>query len=158
MKIIYTNKKEEIFLDDGDFELLSNYTWYLDNGYARTNSKKLSAYMHKLILNIKDKTIFCDHIDGNRANNQKHNLRLCNIQQNAQNRIPRNKYKGISFKKKFNKYESNIGIDGKLIYLGYFDSEIEAAEKYDIAAIYYHKEFAKLNFPEKKNSYPEYVK
>jgi hypothetical protein len=35
---------------------------------------------------------------------------------------------------------------GKKLWLGYFDSEEDAARTYDAAARKYHKEFARLNF------------
>jgi hypothetical protein len=49
------------------------------------------------------------------------------------------------------KYESQITHQGKRIWLGWFDSEIDAARAYDAAAKKYHGEFARLNFQEDKD-------
>ena len=38
-------------------------------------------------------------------------------------------------------------VDGKLIHLGYFIDEMDAASAYDEAAMKYHGDFARLNFP-----------
>ena len=155
MKVIYTKKKQEIFVDDEDYQTLIQYKWYSKNKYAYNNKLGL---MHRFLLKLTNSSIHCDHVDLNRSNNQKINLRICTVQENARNRIPKVKYKGVSYYASVNKYRAYITIDKKKKYLGYYSSDVEAAEKYDMAALYFFKEFARLNFEEKRNIYPEYKK
>lgn len=91
-----------------------------------------------------------DHIDGNKLNNTRGNLRIAS---NAENKMNRDKqsnntsgYKGVSFHKKYKKWRAIIGIQGKSIHLGYFSDAVEAAKAYDDSARKYHGEFARTNF------------
>ena len=54
-------------------------------------------------------------------------------------------FKGV-FKRPNGKFASAIRVNGKLIWLGTFETEEDAAHAYDIAAIKYFGEFAYLNF------------
>ena len=58
------------------------------------------------------------------------------------------KYKGITFRRRQQKWAAMICVAGEKIFLGRFKDEIEAAKAYDKAAKKYYKEFAKLNFPD----------
>lgn len=49
--------------------------------------------------------------------------------------------------KRVNRYEAYINLSGKKIYIGLYDSALEAAINRDIAAINYYGEYARLNFP-----------
>ena len=92
------------------------------------------------------KGILVDHIDHDVFNNVRSNLRLCTPAENSRNKIVTtgsNRYKGV--RKSGNKFAANIGHNGKVIYIGLFDTEVDAAEKYNIAAIKYHGEFACIN-------------
>jgi len=92
-----------------------------------------------------------DHINGNGLDNRKANLRLATRRQNQFNRRQRcdavlSKYKGVTFRKKTNKWLVRIGYCGRRINLGLFDNETDAAKAYDEAAKELFGEFAALNF------------
>lgn len=88
-----------------------------------------------------------DHIDGNKLNNQRINLRYCTAHQNKFNRLldPRNKsgFKGVSHSK--GRWRARLKLNGREKWLGYFDSVVDAARAYNEAALRYFGEFAKIN-------------
>ena len=104
--------------------------------------------MHRLILNASD-DIQVDHINHNGLDNRKGNLRLCSCSQNCMNRNTRSKtssrFKGVVWRKKSQKWQSRIHIDGATKYLGAFFNEGDAAMAYNDAALKYHRDFACLN-------------
>lgn len=108
--------------------------------------------MHRLLLDTPQG--FCtDHIDGNKLNNTRANLRICTTTQNAHNTNPYRKrrvgaqsaYKGVGWHTKSGKWRAFIVVDKKHIHLGCFDSERDAAIAYNKAAILHFGEFAKPN-------------
>ena len=100
---------------------------------------------------------FIDHIDRDKANNNIENLREVTLQQNNMNRKSHKNtssiYKGVSWDKRYQKWKSQIEINGKSIHLGYFKSETEAAIAYNRAAIELFGEYAKLNEINEGNLY-----
>jgi len=90
-----------------------------------------------------------DHINQNKLNNRRNNLRVCSRSENGANRsIPKTNtsgYKGVYRIK--NKWMAQIGIKNKSIYLGCFDEKVDAAIAYDTAATKAFGAFARLNFP-----------
>ena len=143
-------------VDAADYEQLSEYRWCaLEKGrswYAKTlNRNGTILSMHRLILNA-PKGLFVDHINHNGLDNRRENLRLCTRLQNSRNRLPSrggtSKYKGVTRSKRRKKFMAEIRVNQKKQYLGYFDSEIEAAKAYDKKAKELFGEFAYLNFPD----------
>jgi hypothetical protein len=92
-----------------------------------------------------------DHTNTNSLDNRRANLRLATPSQNSCNsrRDKSNTYsrfRGVSFSKRKGKWFAAIRANGKKIWLGYFQTELDAARAYDEAARKYHGEFARLNF------------
>jgi hypothetical protein len=146
MKIIYTSKNQKILVDDEDFEYLNQFNWYICiGGYAAVKNTKMSTRLHRLVMDAK-KGEFIDHINGDRLDNRKSNLRTVNKRQNNINaKQKRGKYKGVSFHKKAGKWVASITVNYKSIHLGLHDTEERAAMEYNTYAYIYQGEFAHLN-------------
>jgi hypothetical protein len=125
------------------------YKWCLsDHGYVVTGAGKTRQHLHRLIADIPD-NMETDHIDGDKLNNRRSNLRVATRKNNNQNRRAwgvTSKYKGVAWKKQTRKWCALIGVDKKRIHLGYFLSETDAALAYDTAAKQFFGEYARLNF------------
>lgn len=163
MKEIPLTQEKFALVDDEDFERLSKYKWYYDKfngGAARSvhipgslNRTKGIKMAHE-VLQTKE---LHDHIDRNKLNNQKSNLRPCSCAQNQYNRgkiksKATSKYKGVHFdcaRKKWMARIHFINILGpsRSKYLGRFAIEEDAARAYDEAAKQHFGEFAVFNFP-----------
>lgn len=139
-------------VDDEDYEYLNQWKWYYRNtGYAsRTINSNISIAMHRIIMNT-PKGMTTDHINGNRLDNRKSNLRIATYAQNQMNKksLPNSssKYKGVTFGKHLisKPWMAMIKISGKSKTIGYFKTEIEAALAYNEYAKKYFKQFAFLN-------------
>ena len=146
-------------VDDEDFEEINKHKWYYishrrrngeDYGYAkRCHNRGKHLYMHNVLLNIANNSGI-DHKDRGGLNNQKENLRRCSRSQNCANRnsiIKTSKFKGIYFCKNNKRpWAAELEFKGKRYRLGHFNTEEEAARKYDIYAYKFWGEFAYLNF------------
>ena len=84
---------------------------------------------------------YLDHINGNRGDNRISNLREVSIAQNMQNKEVKKKGKalpGTYYRSKKGKYEANIWINRKRIWLGIYDTEISAHKAYLEGVKKYH--------------------
>ena len=129
--------------------------------YRTIKGRNKTFDMHRLIMNP-PAGLIVDHIDGDGLNNCRPNLRLATPAQNSRNCCAKinvlSKYKGVSPEKRRNCWRTTLTIDGKHIYLGQFNSEIEAAKAYDKGALKYHGRFARLNFPPKRFDFKQTIK
>ena len=152
MNKIELTKGKYALVDDEDYKELDKFNWWIITGYAaRTkwvNGKNELILMHRLIANT-PKGLDTDHINGNRLDNRRKNLRICDTSENTRNRgIDKNNtsgYRGVSWHKRIRKWQSRITVYGKFIQGGYFSDIKEAAKKYNELSIKYHGEFGYQN-------------
>jgi len=154
MKLIPLSKGLFTEVDDIDFEWLNQWKWYaMKSGNtfyaARTSKEREKILMHRLILDITKGKVTPDHIDRNGLNNKRNNLRIATRSQNNINKIKKEKcssiFKGVCITNDGKKWQAHIQKDYKQIYLGCFETQIEAALAYNNAAKKLHGKFANLN-------------
>lgn len=156
MKYIKLSKGYVTKVDDEDFDSLNKFKWWFGpGGYAvrqvyigkRNGGKCENIFMHQSIMGVK-KGLTVDHINGDKLNNTRENLRFATQSQNSVNRAVVNPsgYRGVQFDKMTKKWRAKITKDYKQYPLGYYETKEEAARAYDKSAIELYGEFAKLNF------------
>lgn len=119
-------------VDDDDYYELMKYVWCLDkSGYAHTSY----VLMHRLVMkctNLDGKVV--DHINLNKLDNRKSNLRFSTASFNIRNRAKKpncsSKYTGVYWRKERNKWGAYININGVRKSLGSYENEEDAAEAY----------------------------
>ena len=97
--------------------------------------KKAHRYFYELYHNLCVHPNYqIDHINRNKLDNSIENLRILSRPENQQNRDKQinstSGLKGVHWHKRVNKWQASIGINGKKIHLGYYDSEEIAYEVY----------------------------
>lgn len=151
MKTIPLSQNKFALVDDEDFDFLNQWKWSFRSNYASRadytdkNNIKWTVLMSRVLMDNPE-GMHVDHINGNTLDNRKRNLRVCTTGQNQCNsRAKSGKFKGVSFDKTKNKWIARIQADKKPKRIGAFDTEIEAAQAYDLAAKEIHKEYARTN-------------
>lgn len=139
--------EKEFYFDEEDFDIVSQYVWCIDNDYVITRIEQKRISMHRLLLNT-PKNQEVDHINGNKADNRKCNLRICDHTQNMFNKpiYKSNKtgIKGVTFEN--GKYRARITAYKNVVDLGSFDNLEDAmfarfeAEKLHGDFSYYKRE------------------
>lgn len=136
-------------VDDEDYEWLTQWKWhYSARGYAVRSCrepKPQSVRMHRVIVGA-EPSEEVDHINGDKLDNRRCNLRKCTHAENMRNMKFRDGVSHKGIKRHKSKWAAQITVNGKHIYLGLFNTEVEAAKAYDAAAREHFAEFAKTNF------------
>lgn len=155
MKKIKVGKDKYAIVDNEDFSFLNRVFWRVNkDGYARTTFQVKSGVrkditMHRLILNPYTENQI-DHINNDRLDNRRQNLRVCLLKENVFNRSKgkgkSSQYKGVGRYKRTGQWQARICFEGKLMHLGMFEKEEDAAEAYNKAAKKYFGKYAWLNF------------
>ena len=128
MKIESKGKIYDVLFDPEDGELISSINWVISgNGGIHGNK----AYLHRWIMNPKPNEVV-DHINHNRLDNRRCNLRVCSKKNNHRNMVLRKHNTsgvcGVYFNKNTNKWNAQINSDGKVRPLGTFNT-LEEAKK-----------------------------
>lgn len=149
--MIYTTKSGiEVLIDNEDLTAVERILYWRvsPDGYVHGNDPEngKDVRLHRLVMG-EPKGLEIDHINGNKLDNRRENLRECNRWQNKANTriISTNTtgYKGVSWHK--DKWQASIRVTGRLLYLGRYETKQEAAMAYNIAAREHFGDFAWLN-------------
>jgi|SRR5699024_12026504 len=104
--------------------------------------------MHRVIMNPPE-GMYVDHINNNKLDNRKSNLRLCTHMQNRHNSVANinntSGYKGVFWHNQAKKWRVQITTRGKTHSFGLYHDKHEAAKAYNEAAKDLYGEFAYLN-------------
>jgi hypothetical protein len=141
-------------VDDDMYDYLMQWRWQLhSNRYAARaigpRESRRALLLHRVVADVPD-SHDVDHINHNKLDNQRGNLRIATRQQNMQNR-PKYKhnassqYKGVSFDRQRNRWRASIRVNKKAVSLGSHQTEIAAALAYNHAATRYFGDYANLN-------------
>ena len=146
MQIKLTNCKEYTEVDPIDYEKHHVFNWHKNgDGYAIRKSNKKCKFLHREIL-APNKGLFTDHINGNKLDNRRCNLRVATAQQNAFNQRGVNgKTKGVTWVAKRRKWQAQAKLNYKTYWLGYFSELDDALLAYDNFAKKHYGRYAKTN-------------
>lgn len=88
--------------------------------------------MHRDLLGLTDPKIDADHINRNRLDNRRLNLRAATRAENSQNtsshRDARSPHRGVDFHRATARWRARVSVGGRTHNLGYFETEEGAAE------------------------------
>ena len=153
---IELSQGKSAIVDTTDLRLLAEYgIWLSSHGYVK--ARKLGSsragkedYFHRIIISVPS-NMQIDHINRNKLDNRKCNLRVVTRRENIHNVCllqSNNKsgFRGVSWFKLMRKWRATINVGGKQKALGYFDDPAEAAVAYDEAVREYFTIEAPTNF------------
>lgn len=142
----YTEEGEKFYFDLEDYDKINKQYWSINSeGYVIAYTGECRK-MHRLITNANEKDVV-DHINTNRNDNRKINLRKVTSQQNGMNhQIANNNTSGVTGvklnkKSPVPKWVAEITYKGERIYLGYYSDFSEAVKVRKEAEIKYFGEY-----------------
>lgn len=154
---------EQFIIDIDDIPRVSEIFWHMEkDGYIiSAKHGKTAVRLHNFIMNVSPKKkIHIDHINRNRSDCRKCNLRLVTAQQNCMNssviQSSATGLRGVTFDKAKDMYIARIGLNDGRIHLGSSKDPVVCAQMYNCAApIIFGKFAGELNdVPEP----PEWIK
>lgn len=154
VKTIFLPKNQVAVVDDCDYDRIIFKPWTVFKSASGNFYAKRHVYgdlrhelvsMESEVLGVSSDTLI-DHADRNPLNNTRKNLRPCTVSQNNANKRgwAKSGFKGVR-RNISGRWEARIGINGKVISIGYTKSATDAAKLYNSFACLLFGEFAKLN-------------
>lgn len=141
MEVFLSNTDKRVMVSSADYSLVSSHKWYLNSrGYAergiRRGDKVEKVLMHRVINRTPD-GLFTDHINRNKLDNRRTNLRTVTNRQNQLNvglrRDNKTGYTGVHPNGRG--WLAAARVNGKKVYYGTFSTKEEAAmarEKHEV--------------------------
>ena len=130
----------ELLFDEKDRELIESMTWCVNShGYAVTHARvgriTFHLLLHRILLSP-PMDMEVDHINGDRLDCRRSNMRIVTHRHNRQNQGPnkgvkrpnRSGYRGVSWVKDRGSWLAQSAVNGKPVNLGRYDTREEAAQ------------------------------
>lgn len=153
MKRLPVQPNSHALLDDEDYDRLRHHSYRLDrNGYALRSEKGRTIYLHADVCPALP-GLYVDHRNGKPLDCRRQNLRPANSAQNqanrrkVQGRIP---IKGVTYHPGVGKFQAQIKVRGRSIYLGLFACPVAAGWAYLRAAREHFGDFHYSNIFDRK--------
>jgi len=126
-----------VSLVDADMlSLLCQWRWQLNRGgyawrHARQDGKNINIFVHRVVMGLEyGDSREVDHIDGNKLDNRRSNLRIVSSRQQSQNLAAhgRSKYRGVSFHRHSGLWRAEVRVKGVRYSAGYYENEADAGK------------------------------
>lgn len=146
--IFFVRVHTDVLLDAEDLAKFGIYEAAFDPyGYVTVKIAGIRHKLHRAVLDFPESNV--DHINLNKRDCRKSNLRLANQSQNIANSEKRSTntsgYKGVFWHKRAKKWMAQLMYNGRSIYLGLHPTKEAAAIAYNTGALKYFGEYARLN-------------
>lgn len=144
MKEIQLTKGMVALVDDEDYDRLLKHKWYFgSHGYAVRDTggrkNRRAVLMHNEII-CPLPTFVIDHLNREKLDNRKCNLRACTKSQNSFNSFRKDNasgYRGVSWCRITNKWVTRKSVRGVYKVIGYFTTAEDANDAYKAVSIQY---------------------
>ena len=144
-KVFFNNSDDYFLCDTEDFEVLKRHTWHKTNrGYAITHVEDKKRVLAHVLIMGKRSGYEIDHINHNKLDNRKENLRHINHAGNIRNtnfilKLGNNPSTGVEYRCGKTKvvYIAYISVNRKKIHLGCFETLEEAKRARQEAEVFY---------------------
>lgn len=154
-----------VIVDASDYEEMIKYKWHAKRDNRRDPSVGHRIYyaarrfwmedeqrwkevvMHRQLLGVNNSGVrlAVDHINGNGLDNRRKNIRLCTLGENSRNlHFSWGKVGIRGVNKAGKKWRTRIRFNGKLVCVGFYQTERDAAVAYAFASRVFHGEFGSL--------------
>jgi predicted GIY-YIG superfamily endonuclease len=116
-------KGKMAIIDAEDIDLVSQYSWCVSSkGYATAQVNNKMVLLHRFLLRLTNRGHVVDHLNGNKLDNRKLNLKVCTQAENNRNKAKYDSgsgYRGLTYLPKNSKpWNLYLGIGNKKISLG----------------------------------------
>jgi hypothetical protein len=154
---------------------LKRFKWALDPyGYPRRNisladrmaGRQNSLSLHREVTSRKLKRILSphelvDHINGDKLDARRENLRIVSLSDNMANRAKSagksSGFKGVAREKRLKTWQVHVYQNKRLVKVGLCDDEVLAAEIYDVCMVFLRGGEIRINFPDKRDVYQSFI-
>jgi len=137
---------DAFIIDADDIPLVEKYYWGDDSKDGYVVASRSGKRLHRLIAGVNDPKVMVDHINRNRKDCRRSNLRVISTFGNSCNHshfiTNKTGYTGVYYSKHSGRYEVKVGYDHKRIKLGSsLNDLITLAQMYNIGAQFFFGEY-----------------